>query len=103
MRPHHPDVLTLPSRSARTAGRQHCWGVRILADSVSGQAGALAATLAGQAGGQERSQAVAGGREVIFLRAVGVAVPGDLAGVVTGAEGAGRAGRLVAVAGLPRG
>ena len=49
-----------------------------MADSVSGQAGELAATLAGQAGGQERPGAVADGQgrwgvAVIFLRTAGVA------------------------------
>ena len=73
-----------------------------MANSVPGQAGELAATLAGQAGGQERPGAVAGGQgrwgvAVIFPRTAGVAVPGDFADVVTGAKGAGRAGYLVAV------
>jgi len=77
--------------------------VRILADSVSGQAGELAAALDGRVGGQERPRAVVGGQgrwgvAVIFLRTVGVAVQGDLADVVSGAKGVGRAGCLVAVA-----
>jgi hypothetical protein len=81
--------------------------VRILADSVSGQAGELAATLDGRVGGQERPRAVVGGQgrwgvAVIFLRTVGVAVQGDFADVVSGAKGVGRAGCLMSL-GLPRG